>query len=55
MPKTNRPVAAFDIGFFRCIGVALLALTVLAESITLNMTFKRDTLVAVEIAMNVTE
>jgi len=55
MPNPNRPAAAFDIGFFRCIGFALLALTVLAGSITLDMTFKRDTLVAVEIAMNVTE
>ena len=55
MTKPNHTDAAFDLGFFRNIGFALLALTVLAGSITLNMTLNRDLLVPVEIATNVTE
>jgi hypothetical protein len=55
MPKSDSRAAAFDIGFFRNIGIALLALTLLTGSITLNLTLNSDLFLPVKIETNVTE
>lgn len=52
MAKSNLSEAALDTEFFRYIGCALLALTLLAGSITVNLTLNSDALMPVKIATN---
>jgi hypothetical protein len=42
MRLSNTTEAAFDIGFFRTLGIALVALTAVTGSITLTLTFQGD-------------